>query len=193
MSNLKAKELLAEKFNTYMNNKKLGIPVITGEFLEQNEDTIKGSIYNKIFKNEIQMQKLENKYINEGKEIDITKASKQLKKLDADIEKIKTSLNNFTKEYQQEIEKLQDEELKNESSMMKRISIMNKYNELSCNMQNLPAYQNLSSELNDLNVERFLLEKAIKNYEEENHVLIKEILAQRKKEQVEKYLQSKEI
>ena len=139
------------------------------------------------------MQKLENKYINEGKKIDITKASKQLKKLDSDIQKLKNSLNNFTKEYQQEIEKLQDEELKNESSMMKRVSIMNKYQALSDNMQNLPAYQNLSSELNDLNVERFLLEKAIKNYEEENHVLIKEILAQRKKEQVEQYLQSKEI
>ena len=193
MSNLKAKQLLAEKFNNYMNNKKLGIPVIAGEFYEQNEDTVKGSIYNKIFKNQIEMQKLENKYLDDGKEIDITKASKQLKKLDSDIEKIKTSLNNFTKEYQQELENLQDEELKNESSMMKRISIMNKYDTLLGNMQNLPTYQNLSSELNDLNVERFLLEKAIKNYEEENHVLIKEILAQRKKEQVEKYLQSKEI
>lgn len=193
MSNLKAKELLAEKFDNYMNNKKLGIPVIAGEFYEQNEDTVKGSIYNKIFKNQIEMQKLENKYINEGKKIDITKASKQLKKLDADIEKLKTSLNSFTKEYQQELENLQDEELKNESSMMKRVSIMNKYNELSDNMQNLPAYQNLSSELNDLNVERFLLEKAIKEYEEENHVLIKEILRNRKKEQVEQYLQSKEI
>ena len=193
MSNLKAKQLLAEKFNNYMNNKKLGIPVIAGEFYEQNEDTVKGSIYNKIFKNQIEMQKLENKYLDDGKEIDITKASKQLKKLDSDIEKIKTSLNNFTKEYQQELENLQDEELKNESSMMKRISIMNKYDTLLGNMQNLPTYQNLSSELNDLNVERFLLEKAIKNYEEENHVLIKEILAQRKKEQVEQYLQSKEI
>ena len=193
MSNLKAKQLLAEKFDNYMNNKKLGIPVIAGEFYEQNEDTVKGSIYNKIFKNQIEMQKLENKYLDDGKEIDITKASKQLKKLDSDIEKIKTSLNNFTKEYQQELENLQDEELKNESSVMKRVSIMNKYNTLSENMENLPAYQNLSSELNDLNVERFLLEKAIKNYEEENHVLIKEILAQRKKEQVEQYLQSKEI
>ncbi|MBP3905521.1 MAG: hypothetical protein J6D12_00230, partial [Peptostreptococcaceae bacterium] len=100
---------------------------------------------------------------------------------------------NFTKEYQEEIEKLQDEELKNESSMMKRVSIINKYNTLSENMENLPTYQNLSSELNDLNVEKFLLEKKIKEYEEENHVLIKEILAQRKKEQVEQYLQSKEI
>lgn len=193
MSNLKAKELLAEKFNNYMNNRNSGIPVITGEFYEQNEDTIKGSIYNKIFKNQIEMQKLENKYIDEGKEIDITKAAKQLKKLDADIHKVKTALNNFTKEYQQELENLQDEELKNESSMMKRVSIMNKYNTLSENMENLPTYQNLSSELNDLNVEKFLLEKKIKEYEEENHVLIKEILAQRKKEQVEQYLQSKEI
>lgn len=193
MSTLKAKELLAEKFNTYMTNRNNGIATLGGVFEEQDDDTVKGSIYNKIFKNQIEMQKLENKYINEGKEIDITKASKQLKKLDADIEKIKTSLNNFTKEYQEELEKLQDEELKNESSMMKRVSIINKYNTLSENMENLPTYQNLSSELNDLNVEKFLLEKKIKEYEEENHVLIKEILAQRKKEQVEQYLQSKEI
>ena len=193
MSNLKAKELLAEKFNNYMNNRNNGIPVIAGEFYEQDDTTVAGSIYNKIFKNQIEMQKLENKYIDEGKEIDITKAAKQLKKLDSDIEKIKTSLNNFTKEYQEELEKLQEEELKNESSMMKRVSILNKYQALSENMENLPAYQNLSSELNDLNVEKFLLEKKIKEYEEENHVLIKEILAQRKKEQVEKYLQSKEI
>lgn len=193
MSNLKAKQLLAEKFNNYMNNKKLGIPVIAGEFYEQDDTTVAGSIYNKIFKNQIEMQKLENKYINEGKEIDITKAAKQLKKLDADIEKIKTSLNNFTKEYQEELEKLQDEELRHEHSVMGRISIINKYQALSDNMENLPTYQNLSSELNDLNVEKFLLEKKIKEYEEENHVLIKEILAQRKKEQVEQYLQSKEI
>ncbi|MBP3927958.1 MAG: hypothetical protein J6D47_00125 [Peptostreptococcaceae bacterium] len=194
MSNLKAKQLLAEKFNNYyMNNRNNTIATINEIFEEQDDTTVAGSIYNKIFKNQIEMQKLENKYINEGKEIDITKASKQLKKLDADIEKLKNSLNNFTKEYQEELEKLQDEELKNESSMMKRISIINKYNTLSENMENLPTYQNLSSELNDLNVEKFLLEKKIKEYEEENHVLIKEILAQRKKDQVEKYLESKEI
>ena len=193
MSNLKAKQLLAEKFNNYMNNRNNGIPTINGIFEKQDDTTVAGSIYNKVFQHEIQLQKLENKYLDDGKEIDITKASKQLKKLDADIEKIKTSLTNFTKEYQEEIEKLQDEELKNESSMMKRVSIINKYNTLSENMENLPTYQNLSSELNDLNVEKFLLEKKIKEYEEENHVLIKEILAQRKKEQVEQYLQSKEI
>ena len=194
MSNLKAKELLAEKFNNYyMNNRNNTIATINEIFEEQDETTVAGSIYNKVFQHEIQLQKLENKYLDDGKEIDITKASKQLKKLDADIEKIKTSLTNFTKEYQEEIEKLQDEELKNESSMMKRVSIINKYNTLSENMENLPTYQNLSSELNDLNVEKFLLEKKIKEYEEENHVLIKEILAQRKKDQVEKYLESKEI
>ena len=193
MSNLKAKQLLAEKFNNYMNNRNNGIPTINGIFEKQDDTTVAGSIYNKVFQHEIQLQKLENKYLDDGKEIDITKASKQLKKLDADIEKIKTSLTNFTKEYQEEIEKLQDEELKNESSMMKRVSIINKYNTLSENMENLPTYQNLSSELNDLNVEKFLLEKKIKEYEEENHVLIKEILAQRKKDQVEKYLESKEI
>ena len=82
MSNLKAKELLADKFNNYMNNRNNGIPVIAGEFYEQDDTTVAGSIYNKIFKNQIEMQKLENKYIDEGKEIDITKAAKQLKKLD---------------------------------------------------------------------------------------------------------------
>ena len=193
MSNFKAKQLLAEKFNNYMNNRNNTIATINGIFEEQDDNTVKGSIYNKLFRSQIAMQKLENKYIDEGKEIDITKAAKQLKKLEADIEKLKNSLNSFTKEYQEEIEKLQDEELKNESSMMKRISIMNKYDTLLGNMENLPTYQNLSSELNDLNVEKFLLEKKIKEYEEENHVLIKEILAQRKKEQVEQYLQSKEI
>ncbi|MBP3930115.1 MAG: hypothetical protein J6D47_11205 [Peptostreptococcaceae bacterium] len=193
MSTLKAKELLAEKFDNYMNNKKLGIPVIAGEFYEQDESTVKGSIYNKLFRSQIDMQKLENKYIDEGKEIDITKATKRLKELEKNIEKTKTALNNFSKNYQEELEKLQDQELAQEHSVMGRIGIMNKYNTLSENMENLPTYQNLSSELNDLNVEKFLLEKKIKEYEEENHVLIKEILAQRKKEQVEQYLQSKEI
>ena len=193
MSNLKAKQLLAEKFDNYMNNKKLGIPVIAGEFYEQDESTVKGSIYNKLFRSQIDMQKLENKYIDEGKEIDITKATKRLKELEKNIEKTKTALNNFSKNYQEELEKLQDQELAQEHSVMGRIGIMNKYNTLSENMENLPTYQNLSSELNDLNVEKFLLEKKIKEYEEENHVLIKEILAQRKKEQVEQYLQSKEI
>ena len=130
MSNLKAKQLLAEKFNNYTNNRNAGIATLGGIFEEQDENTVKGSIYNKIFKNQIEMNNLEKKYINENKEIDINKAAKQLKKLDADIEKIKTSLNNFTKEYQQELENLQDEELKNESSMMKRVSIINKYQTL---------------------------------------------------------------
>ena len=121
MSTLKAKELLAEKFDNYMNNKKLGIPVIAGEFYEQDESTVKGSIYNKLFRSQIDMQKLENKYIDEGKEIDITKATKRLKELEKNIEKTKTALNNFSKNYQEELEKLQDQELAQEHSVMGRI------------------------------------------------------------------------
>lgn len=187
------KEQLANKYNDYLERKSLGLDNMIPDIEERSGDTVEDSIYNKLYKNQIEINKLENKYIKENKEIDITKATKRLKELEKNIEKTKTALNNFSKNYQEELEKIQDEELKHEHSVMGRISIINKYNTLSENMETLPTYQNLSSELNDLNVERFLLEKAIKNYEEENHVLIKEILAQRKKEQVEQYLQSKEI
>lgn len=184
---------LAEKLDQYFNNRKLGIPVINGEFLEQNEDTIKGSIYNKIFRNQIEMQKLEQQYIHENKEIDITKASKRIKELNEKIEKTKTTLNNFSKEYQEELEKLQDEELKHEHSVMGRISILNKYNTLSENIESLPIYQSLSSELNDYNVEKYMLEKKLQEFEQENDVLIKEIQRNKQREKVEQYLQSKEI
>ena len=122
------KQHLADKLDQYFNNRKLGIPVITGDFLEQDGDTIKGSIFNKIFRNQIEMQKLENKYIHENKEIDITKASKRIKELNDKIASSKKALHNFSKSYQEELEKRQDEELKNETSVMKRISIINKYN-----------------------------------------------------------------
>ena len=184
---------LAEKLDNYFNNKKLGIPVITGEFLEQNNDTVVGSIYTKLYKNQIEMQKLENKYIHENKEIDITKAAKRLAQLEKKIEKTKTTLNNFSKEYQEELEKLQDEELKHEHSVMGRISIINKYNELSQNMESLPIYQDLSSELNDYNVEKYMLEKKIQEFEQDNDALIKEIQRDKKRKEVEQYLQSKEI
>lgn len=187
------KKHLAERLDQYFNNKKSGIPVITGEFLEQNNDTIKGSIYNKIFKNQIEMQKLEQQYIHENKEIDITKASKRIKELNEKIEKTKTTLNNFSKEYQEEIEKAQDEELKNESSVMNRISIINKYNNLLEGMQDLPVYQNLTTELNDYNVELYMLQTKLQEFEQENDALIKEIQRNRQKEKVEQYLQSKEI
>ena len=76
---------------------------------------------------------------------------------------------------------------------MGRIRIINKYNELSEEMENLPAYQNLSSELHELNVEKFMIEKKIAQFENENSALIKEILRHKQKEQVEKYLESKEV
>ena len=184
---------LAEKIDNYFNNRKLGIPVINGEFLEQNNDTVVGSIYNRIFGTQIEMQKLEQQYIKENKEIDVTKASKRIKELNEKIEKTKTTLNNFSKEYQQELEKLQDEELKHEHSVIGRISIINKYNELSENIESLPAYQDLSSELNDYNVEKYMLEKKIAQFENENKALLDEILRHRQKEKVEQYLQSKEV
>ena len=184
---------LAEKLDNYFNNRKMGIPVITGEFLEQNEDTIKGSIYNKIFRTQIEMNKLEQQYIQENKEIDITKASKRIKELNEKIEKTKTTLNNFSKEYQQELEKLQDEELKHEHSVMGRISIINKYNTLSENIESLPIYQDLSSELNDYNVEKYMLEKKLAQFESENSEIIKEVQRDKKRKEVEQYLQSKEM
>ena len=71
--------------------------------------------------------------------------------------------------------------------------IINKYNTLSENMENLPTYQNLSSELNDYNVEKYMLEKKVAQFENENAALIKEIMRHRQKEEVEKYLESKEV
>ena len=76
---------------------------------------------------------------------------------------------------------------------MGRIRIINKYNELSEGMQNLPAYQNLSSELHELNLEKYLLERRVAEFENENKALIKEIMRHRQKEEVEKYLESKEV
>ena len=190
MSNLKAKELLAEKFNNYMNRE---IETLEGEFTEQDDTTIAGSIYNKVFKNQIQMNNLEKKYINENKEIDIKKATKRKKELAAEISRVQKQLNNYTKSYLEEIEKLQEKELKDEQSVMKRISIMNKYKTLEENLQNTPTHQNLSTELNDLNVENYLLDTKIRQYEEDNKDFIREILQEKRKKEVEQYLQSKEI
>ena len=47
MSNLKAKQLLAEKFNNYMNNRNNTIATINEIFEEQDDTTEAGSIYNK--------------------------------------------------------------------------------------------------------------------------------------------------
>ena len=193
MSNLKAKQLLAEKFNNYTNNRNTGIATLGGIFEEQDDNTVKGSIYNKIFKNQIAMQKLENKYIDEGKEIDITKATKRKKELAAEISRVQKQLNNYTKSYLEEIEKLEEKELKDEQSVMKRISIVNKYKTLEENLEGTPIYQNLSTELNDLNVEQYLLDKKIRQYEEDNKDFIREIMQEKRKKDVEKYLQSKEI
>ena len=160
---------------------------------ERQGDTVEDSIYNKLYARQIEINKLENKYIKENKNLDITKAAKRLTELNGKIEKTRTALNNFSKNYQEELEKLQDEELKHEHSVMGRIRIINKYNELSENMETLPAYQNLSSELNDYNVEKYMLEKKVAQFENENSALIKEILRHKQKEQVEKYLESKEV
>ena len=187
------KEQLANKFNDYLERKSLGLDNMIPDIEERSGDTVEDSIYNKLFKNQIDINKLENKYIKENKEIDITKATKRLKELEKNIEKTKTALNNFSKNYQEELEKLQDEELKQEHSVMGRIRIINKYNELSENMGTLSTYQNLSSELNDYNVEKYMLEKKIAQYESDNKALISEVMRHRKKSEVEKYLQSKEV
>ena len=76
---------------------------------------------------------------------------------------------------------------------MGRIGIINKYNELSEKMETLPAYQNLSSELHELNLEKNLLERRVAEFENENKALLDEILRHRQKEKVEQYLQSKEV
>ena len=188
------KQHLADKLDNYFRySKKLGIPVIKSEFVEQDASTVKGSIYNKVFKHQIEMQKLHNQYVKEGKEIDITKASSRIKQLDEKIEKTKKAIENFSKSYQEEVQKLQESELQNESSLMKRIAILNKYQTLSENMENLPAYQSMATELNDLAVEKYLIEKKVQQYELENDALIKEIQRKKQMEKVEQYLQSKEL
>ena len=193
MSNLRAKELLAEKFNDYMERKSVGLDGMTIGIEERSGDTVEDSIYNKLYARQIEINKLDQKYVKENKSIDITKANKRLKTIEKDINKTKETLNKFSKEYQEELEKLQEQELAQEHSVMGRIGIINKYNELSEKMETLPAYQNLSSELNDLNVEKYLLEKQVAHFENENSALIKEIMRHRQKEKVEQYLQSKEI
>ena len=187
------KEQLANKYNDYLERKSLGLDGITVGIQERNGDTVEDSIYNKLYKNQIEINKLENKYIKENKEIDITKATKRLKTIEKDISKTKETLNKFSKEYQEELEKSQEQELAQEHSVMGRIRIIEKYNKLSEEVESLPTYQNLSSELNDLNVEKYLLEKKVAHFENENSALIKEIMRHRQKEKVEQYLQSKEI
>ena len=193
MNTTNVKELLANKYSQYQERKALGIANIVTDIEPKEEDSVEASIFNKLYKNQIEINKLENKYIKENKEIDITKATKRLKELEKNIEKTKTALNNFSKNYQEELEKLQEQELAQEHSVMGRIRIINKYNELSDNMESLPTYQNLSSELNDLNVEKYLIEKKVAHFENENKALIQEILRHRQKEKVEQYLQSKEV
>ena len=187
------KQQLANKYNDYLERKSLGLDNMTPDIQERSGDTVEDSIYNKLFKNQIEVNKLENKYIKENKEIDITKAAKRLTELNGKIEKTKTALNNFSKNYQEELEKLQDQELAQEHSVMGRIRIINKYNELSEEMENLPTYQNLSMELNDYNVEKYMLEKKVAQFENENKALISEIMRHKKRKEVESYLQSKEI
>ena len=193
MSNLKAKELLAEKFNDYMERKSVGLDGMTIGIEERSGDTVEDSIYNKLYARQIEINKLDQKYVKENKEIDITKANKRLKTIEKDINKTKETLNKFSKEYQEELEKLQDQELAQEHSVMGRIGIINKYNELSEKMETLPAYQNLSSELHELNLEKYLLERRVAEFENENKALISEIMRHRQKENAEQYLQSKEI
>ena len=193
MSNLRAKELLAEKFNDYMERKSLGLDGITVGIEERSGDTVEDSIYNKLYARQIEINKLDQKYVKENKSIDITKANKRLKTIQEDIEKTKTAINNFTKSYNEELEKLQDQELQHEHSVMRRAGIIEKYNKLSEGIESLPAYQNLSSELHELNLEKYLLERRVAEFENENKALISEIMRHRQKEKVEQYLQSKEI
>lgn len=193
MSNLKAKELLAEKFNDYMERKSVGLDGMTIGIEERSGDTVEDSIYNKLYARQIEINKLDQKYVKENKSIDITKANKRLKTIEKDINKTKETLNKFSKEYQEELEKLQEQELAQEHSVMGRIGIINKYNELSEKMETLPAYQNLSSELHELNLEKYLLERRVAEFENENKALISEIMRHRQKEKVEQYLQSKEV
>ena len=193
MNTTNIKEQLANKYNDYLERKSLGLDNMTPDIQERSGDTVEDSIYNKLYKNQIEINKLEQRYIKENKEIDITKAAKRLTELNGKIEKTRTALNNFSKNYQEELEKLQDQELSNEHSVMGRIRIINKYNELSEEMENLPTYQNLSMELNDYNVEKYMLEKKVAQFENENKALISEILRHKKREEVESYLESKEV
>lgn len=193
MNTTNVKEVLKNKYNDYLEKKKLGIANIVTDTEERSGGTVEDSIYNKLYKNQIEINKLEDKYIKENKEIDITKATKRLKELEKKIETTKGALNEYSKKSHEELERLQDIELSNEHSVMGRIRIINKYNKLSEEVENCTFYQNLSSELNDYNVEKYMLEKKIAQFEEENHVLIKEILKDRQREKIEQYLQSKEI
>ena len=191
MSNLK--EQLANKYNDYLERKSLGLDNMIPDIEERSGDTVEDSIYNKLYARQIEINKLDQKYVKENKSIDITKATKRLKELEKNIEKTKTALNNFSKSYNEELEKSQEQELAQEHSVMGRIRIIEKYNKLSEGIESLPAYQNLSSELNDYNVEMYLLEKKVAHFENENKALISEIMRHRQKEKVEQYLQSKEI
>ena len=193
MNTTNVKEVLANKFNDYQERKKLGIDGMTVGIQERTGDTVEDSIYNKLYARQISVNKLENEYIKQNKDIDITKANKRLRSIEKDIEKTKAAINNFTKSYEEELEKMQDQELKNEHSVIGRIGVVEKYNKLSEDMENLPAYQNLSSELHELNLEKYLLERRVLEFENENKALVDEILRHRQREKVEHYLQSKEI
>lgn len=191
MSNLK--EQLANKYNDYLERKSLGLDNMIPDIEERSGDTVEDSIYNKLYARQIEINKLDQKYVKENKSIDITKANKRLKTIEKDINKTKTAINNFTKSYNEELEKLQDQELQHEHSVMRRAGIIEKYNKLSEGIESLPAYQNLSTELHELNLEKYLLERRVAEFENENKALISEIMRHRQKEKVEQYLQSKEV
>ena len=64
MSNLK--EQLANKYNDYLERKSLGLDNMIPDIEERSGDTVEDSIYNKLYKNQIEIIKLFNKgiYIN---------------------------------------------------------------------------------------------------------------------------------
>lgn len=187
------KEQLANKFYEYQERKSLGLDGLTVGIEEKPNDTVENKIYNKLHARQIEVNKLEQSYIRGNKDIDVTKANKRLKTIQEDLEKTKAAINNFTKSYNEELEKLQDQELQHEHSVMRRAGIIEKYNKLSEGIESLPAYQNLSTELHELNLEKYLLERRVAEFENENKALISEIMRHRQKEKVEQYLQSKEV
>ena len=86
------KQQLANKYNDYLERKSLGLDNMIPDIEERTGDTVEDNIYNKLYKNQIAVAKLEQRYVKENKDIDITKSAKRLTEVNGKIEKTKTAL-----------------------------------------------------------------------------------------------------
>ena len=179
-------ESIADKLNSHVNGK------VYGEYIRQDNTTTTGSIYNKIFSEQIKEREYRSNYFNDNNDLDINKVTTRLKQLNTEIDKQKDIIELFEAKVVEELENKMLEEMNQESSQMKKQMILGQYMEKLDNISSLPTHQNLSSELNDLYMEKSILTDYQNSYELENKDIIEKLLREKKTTEVAAYLDAKE-